>query len=143
MRKFCVAVCVIGTGFFASPVLADTKSYCEVYGQDFASQKTSDVDQWQLTYRNAVKDCLAQYAVDVAAATSVPAPVKRKVAVTTKRRIQIEPVRYLSSKRRTPILEQGSAAWNKYCASKYASFNPATGTYRSYGGKQKPCLVPG
>ena len=148
MRMFCVSVCVIGVGFFAAPAaaLADTKSYSEVYGQDFASQNTSDVDQWQTAFRNAVKDCLAQYAVDdVAAAVPSAAPAKKKVAVAVKakRRILIEPVRYLSTKRRTPILEQGSTAWNTYCASKYASFNPATGTYRSYGGKQKPCLVPG
>ena len=146
MCKFCVSVCVIGAGFFVSPAaaLADTQYYCEVYGQDFASQKTSDVDQWQLTYRNAVKDCLAQYAVDAtAAAAPAPAAAKKKIAVKTKRRILIEPVRYLSTKRRTPILQQGSTAWNNYCASKYASFNPATGTYRSYSGKQKPCLVPG
>jgi hypothetical protein len=39
-------------------------------------------------------------------------------------------------------LTPGSQAWKEYCSNKYASFNPDTRTYKSYGGKQKPCLVP-
>jgi hypothetical protein len=35
---------------------------------------------------------------------------------------------------------KGSAAWNAACAAKYKSFDPATGNYRSYNGKSRPCL---
>ncbi len=38
-------------------------------------------------------------------------------------------------------LEEGSEAWNEYCAAKYKSFNPDTGTYNSHSGKERRCLV--
>lgn len=38
-------------------------------------------------------------------------------------------------------LQPGTAAWNAYCAKKYTSFNPATGTYKSYKGNQRRCVV--
>lgn len=34
---------------------------------------------------------------------------------------------------------QGTPEWNAYCAGKYNSFDPATGTYTSYSGKTRPC----
>lgn len=36
--------------------------------------------------------------------------------------------------------EKGSAEWNAHCASKYKSFDAATGMYKSYTGKIKPCV---
>lgn len=33
----------------------------------------------------------------------------------------------------------GSADWNAYCASKYRSFDPATGTFLGYDGKRHYC----
>ena len=39
------------------------------------------------------------------------------------------------------VLEEGSEAWNEYCAAKYKSFNPDTGTYNSYNGKERRCVV--
>jgi len=38
-------------------------------------------------------------------------------------------------------LVPGSEAWNDYCSAKYASFKRETGTYTSYSGKERPCLV--
>lgn len=38
-------------------------------------------------------------------------------------------------------LQPGTAAWNAYCAKKYTSFNPATGTYKSYKGNNRRCVV--
>ncbi|GHB31228.1 membrane protein [Pseudovibrio japonicus] len=32
-----------------------------------------------------------------------------------------------------------SPAWYSYCTSKYRSFNPSTGTYRTYSGKDRFC----
>ncbi|MFO1088364.1 MAG: BA14K family protein [Hyphomicrobiales bacterium] len=38
-----------------------------------------------------------------------------------------------------PEAEADNAAWLDYCRSKYRSFNPATGLYRSTSGELKPC----
>lgn len=38
-------------------------------------------------------------------------------------------------------LTPGSAAWLDYCERKYASFNRETGTYQSYKGVERKCLV--
>jgi hypothetical protein len=46
--------------------------------------------------------------------------------------------RALTNKER---LTPGSAAWVDYCSRKYASFDPATGTYKSYKGAERKCLV--
>lgn len=35
---------------------------------------------------------------------------------------------------------QGSAEWNAHCAAKYKSFDAATGMYKSYTGKMRPCV---
>lgn len=35
---------------------------------------------------------------------------------------------------------KGSAEWNAACAAKYKSFDAATGMYKSYTGKQRPCV---
>jgi hypothetical protein len=129
MRMFYVFVCVFVSGIFSTQAFADIQSYCEVYGQDFANGKTSDVDAWEDHFRNAFGDCMVRYAAE----EGVGAAAKKVVVV---------PARDSSRKKRTPILTAGSIAWNNYCASKYASFNPATGTYKSHAGKQKPCLVP-
>ena len=37
---------------FSAPAFADAKS-CEVFSRDFASAKTSDVDEWQKSFRSA------------------------------------------------------------------------------------------
>ena len=124
---FYVFVCVFVSGIFSTQAFADVQSYCEVYGRDFANGKASDVDAWEDHFRNAFGDCMIRYAAGVGAAA-------KKVVVV--------PARDSSRKKRTPILAAGSIAWNNYCASKYASFNPATGTYKSHAGKQRPCLVP-
>ncbi len=38
-------------------------------------------------------------------------------------------------------LVRGSSAWLDYCERKYASFNRDTGTYKSYKGVERKCLV--
>jgi BA14K-like protein len=129
MRMYCVFVSMATLGIFSTTASADIQSYCEVYGQDFANGKTSDVDAWADHFRNAFGDCMIRYAAEA----GVGAAAKKVVVV---------PARDSSRKKRTPILAAGSIAWNNYCASKYASFNPATGNYKSHAGKQRPCLVP-
>ena len=138
MRIFYLFLWVFAAGFFSTQAFADIKSYCEVFGQDFANGKTSDVDQWQIAYRNAFGDCMAQYTAD----PKIDAPAG-KVVKKDVRQVVVAPARDVSRKKRIPILEPGSIAWDKYCAAKYASFNSVTGTYKSYAGKEKPCLTPG
>jgi hypothetical protein len=137
MRIFYGLLYAFAVGFFSTQALADTQSYCEVFGQDFANGKTSDVDTWEVNFRNAFGDCMAQYAAD-AKVEALP----RKVAKKETKKVVIVPAKDFSRKKRRPILAPGSIAWNNYCAAKYSSFNPATGNYRSHGGKEKPCLTP-
>jgi BA14K-like protein len=125
---------------FSTPAFADVQSYCEVFGKDFANEKTSDVDQWQMSYRNAFNDCMTQYTADA----TVAAPDKKaaeKVVEKAPEKVVVVPARDFSRKKRIPIMEPGSIVWNRYCAAKYASFDAVTGNYRSHTGKQKPCLV--
>ena len=136
MRIVCVVVSICVISGLSTRVLADARAYCELFGRDYADGRTLDVDKWQTNYRNAFSSCMTQYtpsAPDVPKGKSAEKVIKK--AVTTL--IQETPRR-----KRTPLLAPGSVAWNEYCAAKYASFNKVTGTYKSYSGKAKPCLVP-
>ena len=141
MRIFHGLLYAFAVGLFSTQALADVQSYCEVFGQDFANGKTSDVDTWEVNFRNAFGDCMSQYAVvdgvEVQAEKSA-----QKVAKKAAKKVVIVPVKDSSTKKRRPILQPGSIAWNNYCAGKYSSFNPVTGTYRSHAGKEKPCFTP-
>jgi BA14K-like protein len=137
MRTIPMLACVLAAGIFSSPAFADAQSYCEVFSQDFANTRTPDVDQWEINFRNAFSDCLTQYGVDATVAVSA-----NKTVAHAAEKVVVRPARDVSRKKRIPILSQGTMAWNSYCASKYNSFNPATGTYRSHSGRQKPCLTP-
>ena len=129
MRIFSVAILVcLGDGF-ASSALASPKSYCELFGRDYADSKTTDVDLWQISYRNAFTSCMTQY--------QSPDPAAEK-----KRAKKVIQIADTAREKRKPLLAPGSIAWNEYCASKYTSYNKVTGTYKSYSGKAKPCLVP-
>ena len=121
MRIFCVAIALCILSSFSNSAFADSKSYCELLSKDYADSKTTDVDVWQINYRNAFSSCMTQY--------QSPDPAREKVADTPRQK-------------RKPLLAPGSIAWNEYCASKYTSFDKATGNYKSYSGKAKPCLVP-
>jgi hypothetical protein len=142
------ALAVLASGIFAAPAFASTQSYCEIFAKDFADGRTTDVDLWQKSYRNAFNDCMNQY---TAAAPQAPpkkplqkdveAPVKQPevVAETSKRTLLKPPDPTAEASK--PVLEPGSAAWNEYCAAKYKSFNPDTGTYNSLTGKERRCVV--
>jgi hypothetical protein len=129
MRIFCLAISVCVLSTFSTNAFADPKSYCELFGKDYADSKTSNAEHWQISYRNAFDACMTQYmAVD-------PAPKKERPEKAIK-------IADTPRQKRTPLLAHGSVAWNEYCASNYTSFNKATGRYKSYSGKAKPCLVP-
>lgn len=136
MRIYSAFALLFAAGVFNTPAFADTKSYCEVFGQDFASAKTSDVDEWQTSYRDAFSNCMAQYTTE----TKAPPPAK-KAAQKVSKKVLVVPATSFSRKKRTRILEPGSIAWSAACSAKYASFNSATGNYKSKAGKERRCSI--
>jgi len=134
MRILIVAAALGVMSGFSTQAFTNPQTYCELFGRDYADSKTLDVDQWQISYRNAFSSCMTQYTSDA------PDVSKRKGAEKVIKKAVITP--NTSRRKRTPLLAPGSVAWNEYCAAKYTSFNKVTGTYKSYSGKAKPCLVP-
>jgi hypothetical protein len=136
MRIFLIAMATgLMTGFSAQ-AFTNPQSYCELFSTDYANSRTLDVDQWQIGYRKAFSSCMAQYTEGVADTQ------ERKSDDQAIKKVKVATARDSTRRKRTPLLAPGSVAWNEYCASKYASFDKATGTYKSYSGKFKPCLVP-
>ena len=136
MRMFCLVISLCLLSSLSTRALADAQSYCEVFGRDYADGRTLDVDKWQINFRNAFSSCMTQYTSitsDIANGKSAEKVVKKAVG---------SPAQEAPRRKRTPLLAPGSVAWNEYCAAKYASYNKVTGTYKSYSGKAKPCLVP-
>ena len=138
MYKIPMFAGVVAFSVFATPAFADVKSYCEVFSQDFASAKTSDVDEWQASFRSALGACMAQYAADAKAA---PPPKKTAEKKKVSRKVVVVPATSTSRKKRTRILEPGSNAWVAACSAKYASFDSGTGNYKSKTGKERRCSV--
>ncbi len=58
-------------------------------------------------------------------------------------RAYVAPRRYVGQPQRVPPTKTGLApftpAWTAYCARKFKSFNPNTGTYLAYSGKYRFC----
>ncbi len=134
MRILVMAIAMGAASGFAAPALTNPQTYCELFSKDYADGRSLDVDHWQIDYRNAFGSCMTQYALDAPAVRKgkdVENPGKKVAGTATRPR-----------PKRTPLLAPGSVAWNEYCAAKYASYNKATGTYKSYSGRAKPCLVP-
>jgi len=134
MRILVMAIAMGAASGLAGPALTNPQTYCELLGKDYADGRSLDVDNWQTDYRNAFGSCMTQYAFDA------PAARKEKGVENARKKVAGTPAR--SRPQRTPLLAPGSVAWNEYCAAKYSSYNKATGTYKSYSGKAKPCLVP-
>ena len=128
---------MLALSVFSAPAYADVKSYCEVFSQDFASAKTSNVDEWQASFRSALGDCMAQYAPD---AKAVPPP-KKSAEKKVSKKVVVLPATSTSRKKRIRILEPGSNAWVAACSAKYASFDSGTGNYKSMNGKLRRCNV--
>lgn len=136
MRILVMAMAMGMLSGFPAPAFTNPQTYCELFGKDYADSRTLDVDQWQTGYRNAFGSCMTQY---TSGAPDIP---KRKSAEKAIKKVMVAPTRDTSRRKRTPLLAPGSVAWNEYCAAKYASFDKVSGTYKSYSGKAKPCLVP-
>jgi BA14K-like protein len=139
MRMIGMSVLAVLASFaFAVQSSANSQAYCELFAKDLADGRTTDIDLWQISYRNAFNDCMNQYTAAAPAAApkkqlqkqaSVPlaAPeTSEKAAAVVKPKLKLEP---------------GTEAWNEYCAAKYKSFSPDTGNYMSHTGKERRCIV--
>lgn len=136
MRILTMAMAMGVMSGFSAQAFTNPQTYCELYGKDYADSRTLDVDQWQAGFRNAFSSCMTQYT------SAAPDNSNQKSAEKAIKKVAAAPTKDSTRRKRTPLLAPGSVAWNEYCAAKYASFNKVTGTYKSYSGKAKPCLVP-
>lgn len=152
--------CVFGAMAFwlAAPVAgAAPIDYCKAYAIDFADQTQRDTPFWQQRYSDAEKACLAQFtfadpeekAKPVQAAKAKPKPKPQAVeaqaeameAAPEEVDISAAAISPQPRARKKPKLVVGSGAWLDYCDRKYASFDREKGTYRSYSGVERKCLV--
>lgn len=125
---------------------------------------TAKSEEWTARDGKAMDACLALYgqatpesdtaAADVAAVPDpAPLPTKTKAKTRAKQvKPRFIPIAQSPSQDATGIasraapsggarLMPGTASWNDYCAAKYTSFDPATGTYKSYHGTRRKCVV--
>ena len=139
MRIFSSSALAIATLVLVSTqASASSQVYCEMFAKDFADTRTTDVDLWQKSYRNAFNDCMNQYTAAAPAAAPKKKLQKQVAAPLNESETTTEVAAVVKPK---PALEEGSEAWNEYCAAKYKSFNPDTGTYNSHTGKERRCIV--
>ncbi len=135
------ALILLALGVFtATPAMADKPAYCAAYATDFANARAKDKELWQHKYDIALDACLqtekvGQVSENPAPKLSTPKKKKEKVIVA-------EPVPATEAPVTSPPkLVVGSEDWNIYCANKYTSFNPKTGTYMSKTGVERKCVV--
>lgn len=139
MRKSSsTALAIVTLAIVSAPASASSQNYCEMFAKDFADTRTTDVDLWQISYRNAFNDCMNQYTAAAPAAAPKKQLLKQAAAPLNEQETSTQVAAIVKPKL---TLEEGSEAWNEYCAAKYKSFNPDTGTYNSHSGKERRCLV--
>jgi hypothetical protein len=134
------ALAILAAGLFSTQAAANSQTYCELFAKDFADGRTTDVDLWQKSYRNAFNDCMNQYTA-AAPAAAPKKQLQKQAAVPLAAPEASEEVAAVVKPKLKLKLEPGTEAWNEYCAAKYKSFNPDTGTYNSHTGKERRCTV--
>ncbi len=132
------ALAVLASFAFTVQASASSQTYCEMFAKDFADGRTTDVDLWQISYRNAFNDCMNQYTAAAPVAAPKKALQKQAAVPLAAPETSEEAAAVVKAKLK---LEPGTEAWNEYCAAKYKSFNPDTGTYNSHTGKERRCIV--
>jgi BA14K-like protein len=115
---------------FATPAMADKPAYCAAYARDFADARSHEKPMWQHKYDIALQACLGP-----------PAPTIIKVVKPAKPKKVETPIAVDEPLPKPTQLVAGSEDWNTYCANKYTSFNPKTGTYMSKTGVERKCVV--
>jgi BA14K-like protein len=101
------------------PVFADKLDYCKAFARDFADARSVDETTFQHKYDISYRACMGKL------------KVAAKKIVTLKKETTVGPLN----------LVPGSADWNIFCANKYASFNKTKGTYKSFTGVDRKCIV--
>lgn len=166
MRKVFI-LALLSAASWSGVAHADQAGWCAAYARDFADARATDKVLWQHKYDIAQKSCLdkEQLAapvvetkkpeppkVDVAkasaSATEIPKPLsKASVAPAAESAVTNAPVVEApikgKHKQANGAPEKGSPEWNAYCAKKYTSFDPATGSYKSLTGVARKCLYTG
>jgi hypothetical protein len=132
------ALASLTASLFSSPGLAGSQTYCEILAKDTADGRTTDVELWQISYLNAFNDCINQYTATAPVAAPKKALQKQAAVPLAAPETSEEAAAVVKPKLK---LEPGTEAWNEYCAAKYKSFNPDTGTYNSHTGKERRCTV--
>ena len=135
---FSSALAIVTLALMSTQASASSQNYCEMFAKDFADTRTTDVDLWQKSYRNAFNDCMNQYTAVAPAAAPKKKLQKQAAAPLAESETSTAVAAVVKPQ---PALEEGSEAWNEYCAAKYKSFNPDTGTYNSHTGKERRCIV--
>lgn len=137
--------------------MATPADYCAAYARDFADAGGAAGDAWKHRYTNAERACLYQYTDQIAkkplAAKPVRSAAKAESAPPPKPVAKPAPetgpsggdepqsAAGAAGAVQKPQLVAGSKEWLDYCTRKYASFNAETGTYKSYTGVERKCLV--
>ena len=132
------ALAVLASFAFTVQASASSQTYCEVFAKDSADVRTTEVDLWQTSYRNAFNDCMNQYTAAAPVAAPKKALQKQAAVPLAAPETSEEAAAVVKPKLK---LEPGTEAWNEYCAAKYKSFNPDTGTYNSHTGKERRFIV--
>jgi hypothetical protein len=84
-------------------------------------------------------DCNFNETTQAMVCPQVAPEIAREIAMPTGRS-SAEPAPAPAAVVPTADPSKGSAEWNAACAAKYKSFDAATGMYKSYTGKQRPCI---
>jgi BA14K-like protein len=128
------ALIILAVGVLTmTPALADKPAYCAAYARDFADARAKDKVLWQHKYDIALQSCIGE-----------PKQVEASVPVAPKKVVVAKAVELVPDPAPAPkkvAMVAGSDDWNIYCANKYTSFNPKTGTYMSKTGVERRCVV--
>jgi hypothetical protein len=144
VKPLLVATAVAGAAVLVNPTpsTAATSDSCAIYARDIAQDhapryrglvgglvalpfdvtgalltgRTSGDFRWKEAYDAAYADCMSG----------------RRVAIVTEDEPDVAGLTVVRPR-------TGTAAWLEYCASKYRSFDPETGTYVTYSGEVVPC----
>lgn len=124
----------------ATPAMADRPAYCAAYATDFANARAKDKVLWQHKYDIALDACLQTESVKQVNESPTPkvvTPKKKKEKVVVAETVPAPEAPVAAPTK----LVVGSDDWKIYCANKYTSFNPITGTYISKTGVERKCVV--
>jgi uncharacterized protein YcfJ len=154
INTLCLATAVIA--FVALPAeAASRRAYCDAYARDVANRSANAGDVLAGTIGGALGGALIGAAIDKGKGAGRGAIIGGVAgtalgAAATSSKWERAYYRAFdncmasSAVARQPVYageapRPGTKAWYRYCSAKYRSFNPSTGMYTAYSGKQYPC----